>query len=80
MSSPSVSQVSPTTASAGTAAPVPTAASSLPAWVQQARAAAEQESRAQPWKQAYGETHNQGIEGEDLIDLAHPTQLQSLAA
>jgi hypothetical protein len=51
-------------------------------WAQQVADATAQDKREQPWKAALGETHNQGAEGEDWINLQLPNHVQcgSMAA
>jgi len=53
-----------------------------PAWIDQVKAKAERDKRLQPWKEAFGKTHDEGASGEDLINLDLPNHVQcgSMAA
>jgi hypothetical protein len=55
---------------------------SEPQWVQDLITAEKNDLRKQPWKEALGDTHDKGYEGEDLINLQLPNHVQcgSLAA
>ena len=51
-------------------------------WAEKVAADTEHDKREQPWKAALEKTHDQGAEGEDLINLKLPNHVQcgSLAA
>ena len=51
-------------------------------WAEQVATNTAQDKRAQPWKASLEKTHDQGTEGEDLINLQLPNHVQcgSLAA
>ena len=47
-----------------------------PLCIQQVREAQRVDHRSQPWKEALGNTHDKGEEGEDLINLKLPNHVQ----